>query len=129
MGGGIYMLLYILIALLVIAIFKDPLISFWKRQTGAFEREQDLQRKAASTKHGHFYLTIQKYDDETPPVEEGVDAGGNPVWRFDGNEFSNEEAAEFARYSAILAKARGYYTDIDTWQHTLPGPGQFRGRR
>lgn len=129
MGGGLTILLYIVIALLVVLIFKGPLARYWNRLRGEFEDEQALQAKAAHTKHGHFYLTIQKYEMETPEAEKFTGPDGTTLWRFDGNKFTSEEAADFARYTSILAKARAYYSDIDVWTQSLPGPHRFRGRR
>lgn len=129
MTGGLHTLLLVVGCLLIILIFKGPLVSLWRRIAGDFEHEQELQRRAATTRHGHFYLTIEKYDRETPEVEEVDGLEGEKVFLFGGNEFSSLEAAEFARYNAILAKARGYYTDIDVWTQSLPGPSQFKRRR
>ncbi len=128
MDTGLNFLLVIAIGLLVVLIFKGPLLRLWRNVAGEFEREQELQQKANTTRHGHFYLTIEKYDRETPEVEDVISADGSRSYHFAGNEFSSLEAAEFARYTAILAKARGYYSDIDVWTQSLPGPSHFKRR-
>ncbi len=129
MSGGMQWLLVVMTGLLIVLIFKRQIIGLWRRIAGDFEHEQELQRVASTSRHGHFYLTIEKYDRETPEVEEAVQETGERVFRFGGNEFSSLEAAEFARYNAILAKARSYYTDIDVWTQSLPGPGRFKRKR
>ena len=64
------------------------------------------------------------------PVQEITNEDGSVVFKWDGTEFNNQEAADFARHSAVLAAARAYYGDIDTWSMSLPAPKpRWRKRR
>jgi len=126
---GLLFLLAVAVGLLLGLIFRGPLMRIWNRISGEFEREQELQRLAATSEHGHFYLTIAKYDRETPPIECIEEDDGTLVFAWGGNEFSSEEAANHARYASVLAASRAYYGDIDVWTRSLPPPPPPRRRR
>ncbi len=122
-------MLAVSIGLLLGLIFRAPLLRVWDRITGEFEREQELQRLAQTSEHGHFFLTIAKYDREMPPIDCYEEDDGSLTYVWDGQEFSNEEAANFARRTAVLAAARAYYGDIDIWTKSLPPPPRPRYRK
>ncbi len=126
---GLYFLFVIISILLVVMIFRGPLGRFWARHTSEFRRQQDLQKVAATSEHGHVYLTIEKYNSEIDPIEEIEEPDGTKTYAWGGNEFSNEEAANHARFNAVLAAARAYYGDIDLWTKSLPPPPRPRRRR
>jgi len=116
------------LGILVGLIFKAPLLRLWERLTREYREEQNLQHFALNSEHGHFYLTIAKYDRELPPIDCIKEEDGSLTYVWDRNEFSNEEAANFARRQAVLAAARAYYGDIDMWQKSLPPPPRPRYR-
>ncbi len=126
---GLLFLLGVAVFLLLGLIFRGPLRRLWKRITGEFEREQELQRLAVTTEHGHVYLTIAKYDREMPAIECIEEEDGTLTFAWNENEFSSEEAANYARYTSVLAAARAYYGDIDQWTKSLPPPPRPRRRR
>ncbi len=126
---GLLFLLAVVVVLLFGLIFRAPLTRMWRSITGEFEREQELQRLAATSEHGHYYLTIAKYDREYPPIECIEEDDGSLTFAWDGNEFSSERAANHARYASVLSAARAYYGDIDVWTKSLPPPPPPRRRR
>ena len=126
---GLLFLFAIAIGLLIGLIFKAPILRMWNKMVGEFRREQELQRIAQTSEHGHFYLTIAKYDSEMPPIDCIEEDDGALTYVWDGHEFSTEEAANFARRQAVLAAARAFYGDIDMWTKSLPPPPRPRRRR
>lgn len=129
--SALWVLFAVAVGVLLGLIFQKPLLRLWDRLTRDFRAEQDLQRFAQTSQYGHFYLTIAKYDQEMPPIDCIREKDGSRTYVWDGKEFSNEEAANFARRQAVLAAARAYYGDIDMWQKSLPPPPRprFRDRK
>lgn len=124
----LWFLFLVAIGVLLGLIFKRQLSRLWDWMTRDFRAEQDLQRFAQSSQYGHFYLTIAKYDQEMPPIDCFREKDGTHTYVWDGKDFSNEDAANFARRQAVLAAARAYYGDIDMWQKSLPPPPRPRYR-
>ena len=118
----------IAVGVLLGLMFKRPLGRLWEWLTREFREEQNLQRFAQTSEHGHFYLTIAKYDRELPHIDCYREKDGTQTYVWGGKEFTNEEAANFARRQAVLAAARAYYGDIDMWQKSLPPPPRPRYR-
>jgi len=127
--NGLMFMVAIALGILAGLIFKRPLLRLWERATRDFRQEQELQRYAQNSKDGHFYLTISKYDREMPPIDCYEEDDGSLTYAWNGNEFSSDEAANFARRTAVLAAARAYYGDIDVWTKSLPPPPRPRHRR
>lgn len=126
---GLFITVGVLAGILLGLIFRDHLFGLWLRLTGEFQNEQELQRLAQNHPHGHFLLTIAKYDRELPPIDCFEEADGSLTYVWDEQEFSNEEAANFARRQMVLAQSRAYYGDIDMWQKSLPPPPRPRYRQ
>jgi len=126
---GLLVLLAITIGVLLGLMFRGPILRVWRRISGEFSAEQDLQRLAQAHEHGHFYLTIAKYDREMPPIDCIEEPDGTLTYVWDEKEFSSEEAANFARRTVVLAAARAYYGDIDVWTKSLPPPPRPRHRQ
>jgi hypothetical protein len=126
--GPLWFLLAVAVGVLAGLIFQKPLLRLWNHLTREFRQEQKLQRFAQTSEHGHFYLTIAKYDREMPPIDCYREKDGTRTYVWDGKEFANEDAANFARRHAVLAAARAFYGDIDMWQKSLPPPPRPRFR-
>jgi len=126
---GLYFLFAVAILLAIVLVFRGPLRGLWDYLTRDFVRQQELQRLAATTEHGHVYLTIEKYNSEIEAIEEIKEADGTKVYAWGGHEFSNAEAANHARFNAVLSATRAFYGDIDEWTRSLPPPPPPRPRR
>lgn len=126
---GLYFLFVIVLVVLFGMIFRKPLGMLWYKMTYEFKRQQELQKVAATSEHGHVYLTIEKYNAEFDAIEEIIEADGTKVYAWGGHEFSNAEAANHARFTSVLSAARAYYGDIDQWAKSLPAPPPPRPRR
>jgi hypothetical protein len=109
--------LWVFIAILAGMIFwkvygqqvRSALDAFDRRRIDADQQLiSDMQNPRA-----HFRRSLEAINDKVEPVKLVKDEDGRrqPIWN--GLKFDDVDAAEDARWAAVIAEARSFYTGLD----------------